>query len=293
MSRFNRRNEQRQRGKNKTELPAGRIAAPDAVAQLRKEREELAHFLRGLGAPAISEFVPDQFQLDAIDLVTRQGCDVLVAAPTGSGKTWIATEAIKKVLQDGNKAWYTSPLKALSNDKFREFCAIFGRENVGILTGDRKVNPSAPLIVATTEIYRNSLYDAMNELEVMNVRLVVFDEVHYLADRERGVVWEEAIIYSPAIMRVLMLSATVGNAEELAAWVSWARGSDCRLVSHPDRPVPLRTGFIDAGGKLLPLTIDGNRLHPEISAIYEANRADQEERRRNRILRRAYKFRHR
>src|SRR5437773_5115936 len=130
----------------------------------KSEREELVHLLHGIGAPAASEFIPDQFQLDAINLVTEQGCDVLVAAPTGSGKTWIATEAIKKVLETGSRAWYTSPLKALSNDKFREFSNLFGSQNVGILTGDRKINSSAPLIVATTEIYRNSLYDAMNEL---------------------------------------------------------------------------------------------------------------------------------
>jgi ATP-dependent RNA helicase HelY len=266
----------------------------DAAKRRKPDREELAHFLHGIGAPPKTEFVPDPFQLEAINLVTKEGCDVLVAAPTGSGKTWIATEAIKKVLETGCRAWYTSPLKALSNDKFREFSALFGPENVGILTGDRKVNPGAPLIVATTEIYRNSLYDAMNELEVMNARLVVFDEVHYLADRERGVVWEEAIIYSPAVMRVLMLSATVGNAQELSDWVSWARGSDCRLVFHPDRPVPMRTGFIDSSGRLYPLTIEGHKLHPEIRAIYAANQQEQDDRRRDRTFRRAFKYgRHR
>lgn len=262
-------------------------------AEQRKRREELAHFLRGIGAPPASKFIPDEFQLEAIDLVTNQGCDVLVAAPTGSGKTWIATEAIKKILEAGSRAWYTSPLKALSNDKFREFSAIFGSDNVGILTGDRKINPRAPLIVATTEIYRNSLYDAMNELEVMNARLVVFDEVHYLADRERGVVWEEAIIYSPHVMRILMLSATVGNAREVADWVAWARGSDCRLVSHPDRPVPMRAGFVDSAGKLLPLTIDGHALHPEIKALYDAKKQEPEQRQRKDIYRRAFKFRQR
>jgi len=255
--------------------------------------EELAELLRGIGAPPTTEFIPDQFQLEAVRLVTELECDVLVAAPTGSGKTWIAAEAIKRAIEAGSRAWYTSPLKALSNDKYREFCNLFGSERVGILTGDRKINPGAPLIVATTEIYRNALYDAMNELEVMNAKLVVFDEVHYLADRERGVVWEEAIIYSPPQMRVLMLSATVGNAEELAAWVSWARKTDCRLVSHPERPVPLRTGFVDVSGKLLPLTVD-HRLHPEIRAIYETKPREREEHRRRRAFRRAFKFkRHR
>jgi ATP-dependent RNA helicase HelY len=283
MSRSKKRTEHKQRDKAVESIQ-------ENTGQPKSSREELANFLQGIGAPPKSEFIPDKFQLDAIKFVTEEGADVLVSAPTGSGKTWIATEAIKKVIETGSRAWYTSPLKALSNDKFREFSALFGSDNVGILTGDRKINAGAPLIVATTEIYRNSLYDAMNELEVMNARLVVFDEVHYLADRERGVVWEEAIIYSPAVMRVLMLSATVGNAQELADWVSWARGSDCRLVFHPDRSVPMRTGFIDNSGRLYPLTIKGHQLHPEIKAIYSAKPQEEEGYRRERTFRRAFKF---
>ncbi|MEW6734026.1 MAG: DEAD/DEAH box helicase [Acidobacteriota bacterium] len=290
MSRSKQRREQKKQSHKRPPVEEHNSGVPAAVPR-KSRREELANFLHGIGAPPQTAFVPDQFQLEAIDLVTRQNCDVLVAAPTGSGKTWIATEAIKQVLAAGSRAWYTSPLKALSNDKFREFSALYGADNVGILTGDRKINSAAPLIVATTEIYRNMLYDAMNELQVMNVRLVVFDEVHYLADRERGVVWEEAIIYSPSVIRALMLSATVGNARELADWVAWARGTECRLVSHPDRPVPLRTGFIDTMGKLLPLTIEGQGLHPEIRAIYEAKPSEPEERRRTRAIRRAFKFR--
>lgn len=231
-------------------------------------RSEIEEFLSGIGVPEKSRFVPDRFQLEAIELVTEHNLDVLVSAPTGSGKTWIATESIRKVLESGSRAWYTTPLKALSNDKFREFGKIFGVDNVGIITGDRKINPSAPLIVATTEIYRNSLYDAMNNLESINARLVVLDEVHYLADRERGVVWEESIVYSPAVIRILMLSATVGNAKDLAEWVSWARGCECRLVSHPERPVPMRAGFVSTEGRLIPL-IRQDRLHPDILQIYE------------------------
>ncbi|MCS6885984.1 MAG: DEAD/DEAH box helicase [Acidobacteriota bacterium] len=237
----------------------------------RGSTTELERFLEGVGVPKSSEFVPDDFQLLAVELVTEHDLDVLVSAPTGSGKTWIAIEAMKRILQAGNKAWYTTPLKALSNDKFREFSSLFGGENVGILTGERKVNPAANLIVATTEIYRNALYDAMNTLEPLNIRLVVLDEVHYLADRGRGVVWEEAIIYSPATTRMLMLSATVGNAQELADWVSWARGSKCRLVIHTKRPVPMRSGFITPEGALVPLFKKGT-LHPEVLRICEESR---------------------
>ncbi|MFY9224147.1 MAG: DEAD/DEAH box helicase [Blastocatellia bacterium] len=256
-------------------------------------QKQLVKLLEGIGSPEATDFIPDDFQLEAINLVAKEGYDVLVAAPTGSGKTWIATEAIKQALAQGNRAWYTSPLKALSNDKFQEFSKLFGSDKVGILTGDRKINPDAPLIVATTEIYRNSLYDAMNYLEIMNVGLVIFDEVHYLADRERGVVWEEAIIYSPPTIRALMLSATVGNAEELADWVGWARGTECRLVFHPTRPVPLRTAFVDTDGHLFPLTTLGHQLNPDIVALYEAKKSLSADRPRRKPGRQAFKFRNR
>jgi superfamily II RNA helicase len=256
-------------------------------------QKELTAFLKGIGTPDSKEFIPDEFQLKAVDLITKGGADVLVAAPTGSGKTWIATESIKYVLSQGHRAWYTSPLKALSNDKFREFSKLFGESNVGILTGDRKINPFAPLIVATTEIYRNSLYDAMNSLQTLNIGLVVFDEVHYLADRERGVVWEEAIIYSPSSIRALMLSATVGNSEELADWVGWARGTDCKLVFHSTRPVPMRSGFVDTDGHLFPLTTSDYRLHPDVAAFYEAKYSHSEEKRRRKPSKQAFKFRNR
>jgi ATP-dependent RNA helicase HelY len=203
--------------------------------------------------------------------VTEEDKDVLVAAPTGSGKTWIAEQAIRCFLERGGTAWYTSPLKALSNDKFREFGRKFGPDAVGLITGDRRVNPDAPLKIATTEIYRNGLYDAMTRDGVFGAPdLVVFDEVHYLGDRHRGVVWEESIIYTPASTRLLMLSATVGNARELAEWVTWTRGVECRLVAHPQRPVPLRTAFIHPDGRLQPLFEEGSpgRLQADVEALY-------------------------
>ncbi|OYT73540.1 MAG: hypothetical protein CFK52_01060 [Chloracidobacterium sp. CP2_5A] len=252
----------------------------------RHRRAALNKLLEGIGAPDPQPFVPDLFQLAAVDIVTEQGMDVMVAAPTGSGKTWIAEQAIRRTLERGGAAWYTSPLKALSNDKFREFGRKFGPDAVGLITGDRRMNPDAPLKIATTEIYRNGLYDAMTRDGVASApNLVVFDEVHYLGDRHRGVVWEESIIYTPASTRLLMLSATVGNARELAEWVTWTRGVECRLVAHPQRPVPLRTAFIHADGRLQPLFDESQpgRLHPDVETLYaqakQQEAADQARRR--------------
>jgi ATP-dependent RNA helicase HelY len=124
--------------------------------------------------------------------------DCLVTAPTGSGKTWIAVQTIRSTFEKGGRAWYASPLKALTNAKLIEFSEIFGGENVGILTGDRKERPDAPIIVGTTEILRNQLYDAMHQGVSLNTDLVVLDEAHFLGDEERGVVWEETMIYLPS-----------------------------------------------------------------------------------------------
>src|SRR4030095_15603689 len=119
--------------------------------------------LKGIGVPSRSEFKPDDFQLAALEAIEHE--DVLVTAPTGSGKTWIASEEIRRLLEKGQRAWYTTPLKALTNSKYIEFSGMFGAENVGILTGDRKENTEAPLIVGTTEIYRNQLFDALRNAE--------------------------------------------------------------------------------------------------------------------------------
>ena len=154
--------------------------------------------------------MPDPFQIEALRAI--EASDVLVTAPTGAGKTYIAVEAIDKVFHRGGKSWYASPLKALSNAKYQEFREIFGPENVGILTGDRKENPHAPVIVGTTEILRNQLYDIMHRGEDIDIDLVVLDEAHYLGDADRGVVWEEVLIYLPPRVRLLLLSATILNA---------------------------------------------------------------------------------
>jgi superfamily II RNA helicase len=205
--------------------------------------------------------------------------DVLVTAPTGSGKTWIAREEIRRLLEAGRQAWYTSPLKALTNSKYAEFREEFGAERVGILTGDRKENADAPLIVGTTEIYRNQLFDAMRRGEDMRPDLVVLDEAHYLGDEERGHVWEEAIILTPPRVRLLLLSATIGNANEFASWISEVRGVRCGVVARPGaRPVPLRAAFLSPDGQLLPLLDEYGALHPTIEHMLQRERLLKQER---------------
>ena len=154
---------------------------------------EAAKLLLDIGKPESMPFVPDLFQVEALEKVLRK--DVLVSAPTGSGKTWIALEAAKKYISQGCGVWYATPLKALSNAKYEEFGEELGRKRVGILTGDRKENADAPLIVGTTEILRNQLYDAMDTGVDLQVDLVILDEAHYLGDLDRGVVWELSLIH--------------------------------------------------------------------------------------------------
>jgi superfamily II RNA helicase len=205
--------------------------------------------------PEAEPFVPDPFQQEAVDSLERT--DVVVTAPTGAGKTWIALAAMQRVFTGGARSWYASPLKALSNSKYSEFSQEFGSKNVGILTGDRKENPHAPVIVGTTEILRNQLYDAMYRGEDLPVDLVVLDEAHYLGDQDRGVVWEEVMIYLPARVRLLLLSATVSNAEQIAGWLEWLRAAPARVVAAYERPVPLYALFMFPDGELTPLVQRG------------------------------------
>jgi ATP-dependent RNA helicase HelY len=269
----------------------GRPAVPTPASRLGEEPKprfaeshDVRRLLAGIGQPIQGPFTPDPFQLEALAALEFE--DVLVTAPTGSGKTWIAREEIRRLLEAGRRAWYTSPLKALTNSKYQEFSEEFGAEQVGILTGDRKENPDAPLIIGTTEIYRNQLFDSLRGGSEVRGDLVVLDEAHYLADEERGHVWEEAIILTPPRIRLLLLSATIGNATEFASWIEEVRGVRCTVVAGPgSRPVPLRAAFLLPDKRLLPLLNEAGRLNPEIAQMAERDR-DRDRDRRDRYRRR-------
>jgi len=263
----------RSRGRGSlTNSPEKSTGKRDHEANVRAKRivsppsRETKRLLEGIGTPRKTPFKPDPFQLEALASLEYE--DVLVTAPTGSGKTWIAREEIRRLLNSGRRAWYTSPLKALTNSKYQEFIDEFGAEKVGILTGDRKENAEAPLIVGTTEIYRNQLFDSLRGGNEVTADLVVLDEAHYLADEHRGHVWEEAIILTPPRIRLLLLSATVGNAHEFALWLEEIRGVRCGVITGPlKRPVPLRSAVLLPDKRLLTLLDEKGRLNPEILAL--------------------------
>lgn len=258
----------------------GRAAASKAQAHEPESREpgvSLAAFLDGIGVPEPAPFVPDPWQEEALEALGET--DVIVSVPTGSGKTYVAVEAARRAIEANRTVIYTSPLKALSNTKFTEFSRIFGPEQVGILTGDRQDNAQAPLLIMTTEILRNLLYDAAGgeiDLRLDQLGLVILDESQYLADPERGVVWEETIIFCPGQARLLLLSASIGNPQDIAHWLTHIRPSPCRLVKHARRSVPLRAGYMHPNGKLTPLfrTVGippghGHHLHPETLRLFQ------------------------
>jgi len=220
-------------------------------------------FLSGMAVPEPKPFVPDAFQLEAIDSL-RRGQDTLVVAPTGSGKTFIAMEGIREVCRQGKRACYTAPLKALSNSKYTEFKQRFEPEyTVGLLTGDRKIDGDANIVISTTEIYRNELYSYTE-----SYGLVVLDELHYLADPQRGPVWEESIILSPQSSALLMLSASVSNGAELCEWIESIRKKPVHIITMTHRPVELRLGFLHPDYGVLPLEDENGRVLDEIQRYY-------------------------
>src|SRR3954452_600450 len=195
---------------------------------------------------ALYDFALDDFQLRACAAL-EDGHQVLVAAPTGSGKTLVGEFAVHLALQRGQKCFYTTPIKALSNQKYADLVSRYGADKVGLLTGDNSINSEAPVVVMTTEVLRNMLYAGSSTL--LGLSYVVMDEVHYLADRARGAVWEEVLIHLPESVSVVSLSATVSNAEEFGDWLETVRGNTV-VVLEEKRPVPL-----------FQHVMVGNRLH--------------------------------
>ncbi len=222
-----------------------------------------AELLEGIGVPEASEFIPDPFQTDAVASVMN-GEDTLVVAPTGAGKTYIAVEAIRGHLELGTKTVYTTPLKALSNSKYNDLKQKFEpKYPVGLLTGDRKIDTDSACVIATTEIYRNELYRSSERFS-----LVVLDEVHFIADPQRGPVWEESIILTPRSATLLMLSASISNAQEIADWIQEVRGKPCRIISETHRPVELRYAFLHPQFGVIPLRDEKGRILREVSWFY-------------------------
>jgi superfamily II RNA helicase len=200
--------------------------------------------------PTFRGFTLHPFQAEAIDAI-EAGRSVIVAAPTGAGKTLVADYAVEEALRRGERIVYTSPIKALSNQKFRDFRSRHG-DAVGIMTGDVTINRDAPLLIMTTEVFRNTIFEDPEQLQ--GIVYAIFDEIHYIDDFERGTVWEEAIIFAPSFVKFVCLSATVPNVGELADWIERTRGTEVSVITSESRPVPLTHWFHMGGPKLIPLT---------------------------------------
>ena len=212
-------------------------------------------------------FELDDFQKEACDCIS-DGKSVVVCAPTGAGKTVIAEHAIHCALKAGTKVFYTTPLKALSNQKFNDFSEKYGSDKVGLLTGDTSINRGAQIVVMTTEVFRNMLYGtnfgSVSD-NLKDVRYVILDEVHYMNDEQRGTVWEESIIYCPTNIQIIALSATVANADQLTEWINTVH-SKTELINTDFRPVPLRFFYFDSSQPhtILPLLTPSGALNKKI-----------------------------
>jgi ATP-dependent RNA helicase HelY len=222
--------------------------------------------------PAVTEFAGqypfelDDFQVEACRSL-EDGSSVLVCAPTGAGKTVVGEFAISLGLAGGQKCYYTTPIKALSNQKYNDLVDRHGTDRVGLLTGDNSINAAAPVVVMTTEVLRNMLYVGSDALTGLGY--VVMDEVHYLGDRFRGAVWEEVLIHLPDSVRLVALSATVSNAEEFGAWLVTVRG-DTRVIVHEQRPVPLWQHVL-VGSRLFDLFKDADPTSATVEGPADVN----------------------
>ncbi|MFH0703038.1 MAG: DEAD/DEAH box helicase [bacterium] len=214
-----------------------------------------------------SRFKLDEFQIKAIKYI-NENKNIVVCAPTGAGKTVIAEHAIIRTLKENKRIFYTTPLKALSNQKFRDFSFLYGEEKVGLLTGDTSINKEAQIIIMTTEVFRNMLYGTnfgRIEESLKNVQYIILDEVHYMNDEQRGTVWEESIIYCPTNIQIIALSATIANAAELTEWIDNVHGKT-ELINTDFRPVPLKHFYFSPSSpnQLLTLFSEEKELNPQI-----------------------------
>ena len=207
-------------------------------------------------------FELDPFQIEACHAL-ENGKGVLVAAPTGAGKTIVGEFAVDLVINSGGKCFYTTPIKALSNQKFSELSEKYGESKVGLLTGDTSINSEAQIVVMTTEVLRNMIYS--NSTTINDLKYVVMDEVHYLADKFRGAVWEEILIHLSEAVQVISLSATVSNAEEFGEWLQTVRG-DTEVIVSEIRPVPLYQHVL-FGNRLVDLFGENHKLNPELTRL--------------------------
>ncbi len=232
------------------------------------------------------DFIPDEFQKEAFDCIDNNK-SVVVCAPTGAGKTCIAEHAIQKALEENTRLFYTTPLKALSNQKFYDFGQKYGEGNVGLLTGDTSINREAPIVVMTTEVFRNMLYNTNfgSAKDIMkDVKYVVLDEVHYMNDEERGTVWEESIIYCPNNVQIIALSATVANSQQLCDWINTVH-SGTEHIYTDFRPVPLRHYYFDSSKPfdILPLLTPEGRLNRKIKPEKKMNLYSRQAKKRNNV----------
>lgn len=219
----------------------GELSSQSTYSSIR----ELEKSVQLINAPdTFRGFILDTFQREAIAHL-RNGASVFVAAPTGSGKTLIADYVVDMARGLGKGVIYTAPIKALSNQKFKQFKEVFGEDNVGLVTGDVVRNEMAPVLLMTTEIFRNILFDHSRSLE--DIAYVIFDEIHYIADEARGFVWEESLIFLPEHIRFLGLSATIANGHELSDWMTTLRTEPIAVVEYRHRPVPLSHAYFAPG----------------------------------------------
>jgi len=208
----------------------------------------------------------DRFQIDAVEAL-RAGHSVLLSAPTGNGKTLVAEILARDLMAAGSGMVYTSPLKALSNQKYRDFKETFGAEAVGLVTGDISINSGAPLLIMTTEIFRNWCLGEPEQLK--RTVYVVFDEIHYLDDSERGTTWEESILFAPPHIKLLGLSATVPNISEIADWISSVRDEKVIIIEEKTRHVPLEIRWVTPNGQI----VKENEARQEVNDLVEYNKA--------------------